>query len=98
MPRLYSCEQCGKPSPHKRCPAHQLRDRPRGRPYRRVRAAAMARDQHRCQDCGRPVRDDPTLPLADRAAVDHDQRLAEGGSDDLSNLRTLCAPCNRRKG
>ncbi|MGF1601341.1 MAG: HNH endonuclease [Thermosynechococcaceae cyanobacterium] len=53
-----------------------------------VREYVLARDGHQCQSCGKLH-----LPLE----VDHIIPLAKGGMNDLSNLQTLCQPCNRHK-
>lgn len=47
-----------------------------------------SRDGYRCLLCGagRPL------------TVDHEVAIVNGGTNDLSNLRTLCRPCNSRKG
>lgn len=49
-----------------------------------VRRRVYARDHFRCQWCAR------TWNLQ----LDHIVPWSAGGSDDESNLRTLCAPCN----
>jgi 5-methylcytosine-specific restriction endonuclease McrA len=56
-----------------------------------VRDYVFQRDQYRCQGCGRG-RTETVLQ------VDHIIPLAKGGSNDLSNLQTLCQTCNGRKG
>jgi len=56
-----------------------------------VRDYVFQRDQFRCQSCGRS-------PSEVSLQVDHIIPLAKGGSNDLSNLQTLCANCNGRKG
>ena len=56
-----------------------------------VRDYVFQRDQYRCQSCGRS-------PELVSLQVDHIIPLAKGGSNDLSNLQTLCASCNGRKG
>lgn len=48
----------------------------------------MARDGYRCLCCGSKK----------RLSKDHIQPIASGGSNDVSNLQTLCIPCNSRKG
>lgn len=63
------------------------------RPYRaaippEVRAAIYERDDHRCRFCG------ATEPLQ----IDHIFPWSLGGTDEPSNLQTLCAPCNQSKG
>ncbi|MFM7192274.1 MAG: HNH endonuclease [Microcystaceae cyanobacterium] len=55
-----------------------------------VRDYVLQRDRHRCQSCGKG-------PETTTLHIDHIIPLAEGGSNDLSNLQTLCANCNRRK-
>lgn len=49
-----------------------------------------ARDNGRCGICGEPVE-------ITEMDIDHIVQLAEGGSDDPSNLRVTHAPCNRRR-
>ena len=46
------------------------------------------RDNNRCVFCG----------SRDRLEVDHIIPAAIGGTNDVSNLQTLCKKCNRRKG
>lgn len=55
---------------------------------RRVSPIIFARDGYRCLLCG------ATKPLH----VDHELAIANGGTNDLENLRTLCGPCNWAKG
>lgn len=55
---------------------------------RRLRPLIFERDGYRCRRCG----------STSRLEVDHVIPLARGGSNDPSNLQTLCFPCNRRKG
>ncbi|MFM8292967.1 MAG: HNH endonuclease, partial [Microcystaceae cyanobacterium] len=55
-----------------------------------VRDYVLQRDRHRCQSCGKSGE---TITLQ----IDHIIPLAAGGSNDLSNLQTLCANCNRLK-
>lgn len=52
-----------------------------------VRDYVFQRDRHCCQSCG----------TGDRLTVDHIIPLAKGGSNDISNLQTLCFSCNSRK-
>jgi 5-methylcytosine-specific restriction endonuclease McrA len=47
------------------------------------RRLVLERDGHRCQMCG-----------ALATEVDHIQPRAQGGSDELANLRSLCRPCH----
>lgn len=61
-----------------------------GRPWRRSREIALVRDLYTCQHCHK-VFDRRQLE------VDHIINKAQGGSDDLSNLQTLCKPCHKIK-
>jgi 5-methylcytosine-specific restriction enzyme A len=53
----------------------------------RVRQAVFARDGYQCVKCGEQA------PLE----CDHIQAVARGGTNELSNLQTLCKRCNRKK-
>lgn len=55
-----------------------------GPQWKRIRKLALERDKHLCQDC----RDKGRIAPADQ--VDHIIPKAQGGTDDLSNLRSLC--------
>lgn len=56
----------------------------------RIRARVMERDGFRCRRCG-------AGPNDDRLVLDHIMPVALGGSDDESNLQTLCETCNLGK-
>jgi 5-methylcytosine-specific restriction endonuclease McrA len=56
-----------------------------------VRFAVFRRDGFRCTYCG-------AGPSNDRLTVDHVIAVANGGTDDLSNLVTACQTCNIGKG
>jgi 5-methylcytosine-specific restriction enzyme A len=56
-----------------------------------VRVSALSRDNYKCVFCGRSSKQ---VPLE----VDHKLPFSRGGSNDLSNLQTLCFDCNRGKG
>lgn len=60
-------------------------DRYRGVP-RHVAQRIRRRDDHTCQRCG-----------ADGHEVDHIRNVKAGGSDDDSNLVTLCTRCHDEK-
>lgn len=62
-----------------------------GRPWRRKRDRVLDRDGRLCQPCKAAGR----LTLADQ--VDHVVPLAEGGSDDDSNLQAICGGCHKAK-
>lgn len=51
-----------------------------GRAYRRARAQALRRANHRCEKCG----------STSRLQVDHIRRRADGGGHELDNLMVLC--------
>jgi len=57
----------------------------------RVRYEVFVRDGFRCQACGRGAKDGVKL------TVDHVVPVDWGGTNDKSNLITLCAECNRGK-
>ncbi|MEC4611822.1 HNH endonuclease [Tsukamurella tyrosinosolvens] len=63
---------------------------PGTRTWRVNRQRALARDQRECQ-----IREWGCLGVAD--TVDHIIPLMDGGTDDLSNLQSVCAPCHARK-
>lgn len=58
-----------------------------------VKFKIMERDGFMCRVCGRSGPEDHV-----KLNVDHWIAVANGGSDEVSNLVTLCAPCNRAKG
>ncbi|WP_413828870.1 HNH endonuclease [Methanobrevibacter sp. UBA412] len=53
------------------------------------RTLVLERDNYTCQMCGRDRYDGVKLE------VDHIIPVLKGGSDDISNLQTLCFDCNR---
>jgi hypothetical protein len=57
----------------------------------RTRHKVLERDGFRCQDCGAS----PVMGAV--LEVDHTIPVSKGGTNDMSNLRTLCADCNRGK-
>ncbi|RLC60281.1 MAG: hypothetical protein DRI01_10370 [Chloroflexi bacterium] len=57
----------------------------------KLRYEIFSRDGFRCQACGRGVHDGVKL------TVDHVVPVDWGGTNDRSNLVTLCAECNRGK-
>jgi 5-methylcytosine-specific restriction endonuclease McrA len=52
-----------------------------------VRTFVFERDRNTCKSCGSQA----------QLEVDHIIPLAKGGTNDLSNLQTLCRTCNQRK-
>jgi 5-methylcytosine-specific restriction endonuclease McrA len=56
-----------------------------------VRKKVFERNNYQCQSCHK-------IDLtAQKLQVDHIIPKAKGGCDDLSNVQTLCAKCNRQK-
>lgn len=53
-----------------------------------LRLMIFARDEFKCRHCGSPH----------KLSIDHIVSVRKGGSDDPSNLQTLCLPCNSAKG
>jgi len=57
-----------------------------------LRFDILCRDNRRCRICGATADDGVRLE------IDHIVPVAKGGTDDMSNLWTLCFECNRGKG
>lgn len=57
----------------------------------RLRHQILERDGFKCLDCGASPANGALLE------VDHTIPISKGGSNALSNLRTLCSDCNRGK-
>ena len=55
-----------------------------------VKKYVFERDRHHCQSCGK-------TNLEANLNIDHIIPLARGGSNDISNLQTLCHTCNQQK-
>jgi len=55
----------------------------------------FARDQYKCQYCGRHVTEFKPREALTR---DHLIPLSRGGTNDWTNVITACSPCNTRKG
>jgi 5-methylcytosine-specific restriction enzyme A len=77
---------------HGRCVTHRhIRRSPSSRTtgsrdWRKLRAQVLARDRHRCRDCGLPATE-----------VHHVVSVSLGGTNDPSNLRALCDACHAVK-
>jgi len=80
----------GKPLVGKASKKSQRKSRRTGL-SQKVRWQVLARDSFTCQYCGRKP---PDVVLE----VDHMTSVADGGSDEMSNLTTACFECNRGKG
>ena len=63
----------------------------------RVRAQVLERNGYTCQMCGAGAGDDDDLNPARkvRLHIGHVVDHSHGGSDELSNLRSLCSTCNQ---
>jgi 5-methylcytosine-specific restriction endonuclease McrA len=55
----------------------------------------FARDQYRCQYCGRPASE---LKPREALTRDHVIPISRGGTNEWTNVVTACSPCNTRKG
>ena len=90
------CQSCGrvfKDSDFKLCPycGNKLSTRTGRQPIpRKLRHQVFQRDNYRCRECG-------ATNKQTRLHVDHIKPVAKGGTNDLSNLQTLCEECNRAK-
>ena len=65
--------------------------RTRGSTWMKTRARIMARDCGLCQQCKREG------VLAEAQQVDHRVELADGGTDDDSNLEAICLDHHKAK-
>ena len=69
-----------------------------GRPWRRKRQRVFERDSYLCQMCAsNGVITAIELSGPNGGVCDHIKPKAEGGTDDESNLQTLCQGCDREK-
>lgn len=66
--------------------------RPRKPIGARLRAMVLERDGFRCKRCGRGACD------GEQMRIDHIVPIAQGGTNDESNLQVLCETCNLGKG
>ncbi|MBE9214761.1 HNH endonuclease [Plectonema cf. radiosum LEGE 06105] len=55
-----------------------------------VRKYVFERNNYQCQSCGKQNAES-------QLTIDHIIPLVRGGSNDISNLQTLCFTCNRQK-
>jgi hypothetical protein len=56
----------------------------------KIRHEVFKKDNYKCIECGRGKE---TMPLH----IDHILPISQGGTDELSNLQTLCEQCNLAK-
>ena len=59
-----------------------------GRPWRRLKDEMHLRDGYTCRSCGL---------VSMKLELDHIINKAQGGTDDESNLQSLCAECHKKK-
>ncbi|MDQ3090904.1 MAG: HNH endonuclease [Actinomycetota bacterium] len=84
------CLTCGALTLSSYCPLHKgTGQRGSGNGWLRVRALVLARDGYACVVCGR---------VSTGLEVGHVIPKRKGGSDDPSNLRTLCRAHHEDKG
>lgn len=62
-----------------------------GSEWSKMREQIMRRDCGLCQPCSQQGRITPAV------AVDHIKDKAKGGTDDPSNLQSICEPCHTAK-
>ena len=55
-----------------------------------VRKYVLQRNNYQCQSCGKKNTET-------KLNIDHIVALANGGSNDISNLQVLCSKCNQKK-
>lgn len=63
-----------------------------------VRWRVFARDNYTCQNPACQCRPQDTANHGCELTIDHIYPVALGGTNDLSNLQTLCRQCNSAKG
>ncbi len=63
-----------------------------GKGWEATQRLVLSRDENRCAHCGCDVNVKPR-----DYAIDHIKEKDQGGSDDPSNLQTLCVRCHGRK-
>ena len=55
-----------------------------------VKKYVLQRNNYQCQSCGKKNTET-------KLNIDHIVALANGGSNDISNLQVLCSKCNQNK-
>lgn len=95
------CLTCGALSPDTYCPTHRTiraqaknQQRQSGWARTRTRRRILGRDGHQCTAAPNGHR----CPTTTRLHVDHIVPLANGGTNDDTNLTTLCDTHNQAKG
>lgn len=87
---------------HPRTRIAKVRRNKRRRARERCWETVAERDGYRCQNCGVGaiiVLGSDSEPKLDTShlTIDHIRPLADGGTNDLSNLQVLCRDCNLKK-
>lgn len=61
----------------------------------KLRMDCLKRDKSKCQECGDAVSDNFPAWHPKKYHMHHVKSRGAGGSDELSNLKTLCGECHR---
>ena len=85
----------GFPKPRPRLLVKAAARLKREKAARDLRKAVRARDGSQCQCCHIPVFVSAANPLQ-RAQVHHMRFKSKGGTDEMSNLVTVCAECHAK--
>ena len=65
-----------------------------GYAWQKLRKQALKRDNYLCQECLMQGKLTPLCVKPYDHAVDHRLPKSQGGTDDLSNVRSLCSACH----
>lgn len=68
-----------------------------GSVWARTRKLVLKRDNYLCQECMRQGKLTPLCVTPYDHAVDHRTPKAQGGTDNMGNLQSLCTPCHHEK-
>lgn len=64
-----------------------------GEGWKELRKRVLCRDGHKCRKCGRSR---SQLKEGEYFEIHHIIEISKGGSDDMSNLKTLCSTCHAK--
>jgi len=82
-----AADECGEAATYRgRCERH--RRRINASAWRRIVRAVVVRDAGICWLCGKQG----------ATSADHVRRWADGGTDEMSNLRAVHVTCNKQRG
>jgi len=90
--KIFSGSELSKVYCQKVYPEKFFKKKKRKQLSRKLRYSILERDGFRCNACGMSASDGAILH------VDHRIAVVNGGTNDLSNLQTLCSDCNLGKG